>query len=167
MYNEALLDIRKVKAISDYQFEPSITDVLFQNEENITIERSKNTNKIRYIYENDILLLTLRPNNGFFTLNLNSAQKILDHIPPPRLRVVVLTEISEYIKKGRSVFCKHVVNIDDNLRPMDEVIVVDQEDLLLGIGRLKIPVDYIKNFTSGIAVDIRKGIWKSKVKNSN
>lgn len=158
MNNESFLGFRKIKGIADYQFGPPITDVLFANEEDIRIERSKNTNRIRYVFINDILLLTLRPNNGFFTLSLFSAQIILDHIPPPRLRVKVLTEISEFIKKGRSVFCKHVVDIDENLRPMDEVIVVNEEDELLGIGRLKIPVAYVKSFKHGIAIDIRRGI---------
>jgi len=158
MNNELLIGFRKIKAIADYQFNPSITDVLFDNEVDLNIERSKNTNRIRYLYFKDKLLLTLRPNNGYFTLSLFSAQKIINHIPPPSLRVIVLTEISEFIKKGRSVFCKHVVDIDENLRPMDEVIVVNENDELLGIGRLKIPVAYVKSFKSGIAVKIRKGV---------
>ena len=79
MNDQLLIDFRKLKAISDYQFGPSITDILFNNEENLRIERSKNTNRIRYIYEMDDLLLTLRPNNGFFTLSLFSAQKILNN----------------------------------------------------------------------------------------
>ena len=157
-----LLGLRKVKAICDYQFDPKITDILFSNKEEIRLERSKNTNKIRYIYLKDNLLLTLRPSNGFFTLSLFSAKKIIDNTTPPKLRAIVSTEISDFIKKGRNVFCKHVINIDENLRPMDEVIVVDQNDELLAIGRLKIPIDYVKTFKNGVAINVRKGINKSK-----
>ncbi len=157
-----LLGLRKVKAICDYQFDPEITDILFSNKEDIRIERSKNTNKIRYIYLKDKLLFTLRPNNGFFTLSLFSAKKIIDNTKPPKFRAIVATEISDFIKKGRNVFCKHIINIDENLRPMDEVIVVDQNDELLAIGRLKIPVAYVKTFKNGVAVKVRKGINKSK-----
>jgi len=157
-----LLGLRKVKAICDYQFDPEITDILFSNKEEIRLERSKNTNKIRYIYLKDNLLLTLRPSNGFFTLSLFSAKKIIDNTTPPKLRAIVLTEISDFIKKGRNVFCKHVINIDENLRPMDEVIVVDQNDELLAIGRLKIPIGYVKTFKYGVAINVRKGINKSK-----
>ena len=157
-----LLGLRKVKAICDYQFDPDITDILFSNKEEIRLERSKNTNKIRYIYLEDNLLLTLRPSNGFFTLSLFSAKKIIDNTTPPKLRAIVSTEISDFIKKGRNVFCKHVINIDENLRPMDEVIVVDQNDELLAIGRLKIPIDYVKTFKNGVAINVRKGINKSK-----
>ena len=157
-----LLGLRKVKAICDYQFDPEITDILFSNKEEIRVERSKNTNKIRYIYLKDNLLLTLRPSNGFFTLSLFSAKKIIDNTTPPKLRAIVSTEISDFIKKGRNVFCKHIINIDENLRPMDEVIVVDQNDELLAIGRLKIPIDYVKTFKNGVAINVRKGINKSK-----
>ena len=73
-----------------------------------------------------------------------------------------MTDISEFIKKGRNVFCKHVVEVDTNLRPLDEVIVVNQEDELLAIGRLKLPVDFITSFKTGIAVMVRKGVDKSK-----
>lgn len=162
MKSPSILALRKIKAISDYQFGNDITDILFNKEETLTIERSKNTKKIRYVYYNNNLLLSLRPTNGFFTLSLFSARKIINNIPTPRLRVSVLTDISEFIKKGRNVFCKHVVEVDSNLRPLDEVIVVNQEDELLAIGRLKIPVDLITSFTTGIAVMVRKGVNKSK-----
>ena len=157
MNNEILLGLRKIKGISDYQFGIDITDILFDESENIRIERSKNTNKIRYIYYNNNLMLALRPTNGLFTLSLFSAKKIIENTQAPRLRAIILTEVSDFIRKGRNAFCKHIVNIDNNLRTLDEVIVVNQNDDLLGIGRLKIPIPYIKTFKTGIAVNIRKG----------
>ncbi|MFX1568689.1 MAG: PUA domain-containing protein [Promethearchaeota archaeon] len=163
METDLLLGLRQIKAISDYQFGKDITDILFTKINDIRLERSPKTNKIRYIYDNNNLLLTLRPTNGFFTLTPYSASKVIEKIPVPKLRTIVLNDISEFIKKGRNVFCKHVVNIDENLRPMDEVIVVNQNDELLGIGKLKVPVPYVKTFSSGIAVKIRKGIYKSKI----
>ncbi|MHA1291788.1 MAG: PUA domain-containing protein [Promethearchaeota archaeon] len=154
---ELLLALRKIKGISDYQFGPIITDILFDDVNEIHIERSKNTTKIRYIYYQKELLLTLRPNNGLFTLTFLSAKKIIRKTKPPKLRAVVLNEISDFIKKGRNVFCKHVLNIDEDLRPNDEIIVVNEKDELLGIGKLKIPVDFVKTFKRGIAINIRKG----------
>ena len=47
METEQLLAIRKIKAISDYQFGPEITDILFDDIVNIRIKRSKSTDKIR------------------------------------------------------------------------------------------------------------------------
>lgn len=162
MSDNLLLELRKIKAISDYQFGIDITDILFDDKEKISVERSKNTNKIRYVYFQDKLLLTLKPTDGFLTLSFLSAKKIIENTESPRLRTIILTDVSEFIKKGRNVFNKHVVDIDSKLRPLDEVIVVNQNDELLGIGRLKIPVPYIRTFKSGIAINIRKGVNKSK-----
>ncbi|MFX0076406.1 MAG: PUA domain-containing protein [Candidatus Hermodarchaeota archaeon] len=164
MESNLLFSLRKVKAISDYQFGQTITDLLFEDDNEIHIEYSKNTGKIKHVYYKDDLLLNFRPTNGFFTLSLFSANKIVTHIPTPRLRVVVLSEISEYIKNGRNVFCKHVVAIDENLRALDEVIIVNQENELLAIGKLLIPVPYVRSFKTGVAVKVRKGFAsKSKL----
>jgi len=157
MIKTDILALRKLKTISDYQFGQDITDILFDIDNGIKIERSRNTNRIRHIYYNDKLLLSLRPTNGFFTLTKYSAYKIVRNTTIPRMRVIVLTDISEFIIKGRNVFCKHVVDIDKNLRPMDEIIVVNQKDQILAIGRLKIPAHQIKFFESGIAIMVRKG----------
>ncbi|MFX1588803.1 MAG: PUA domain-containing protein [Promethearchaeota archaeon] len=162
MEQELLIILRKVKAICDYQFGPLITDVLFDNN-NINIEFSKNTGRMRHIYYQENLLLNFRPTNGFFTLSLFSAKKIIKSVPKPILRVIVQNEISEFIKKGRNVFCKHIIDIDDNLRALDEVIVVNQKDELLAIGKLMFPVPYLRSFKRGIAVNVRRGINKSKI----
>lgn len=154
---QSILDFRKLKAISDYQFTPQVTDILFKEPDKISIIRSKNTGKIRYIYLDEELLLTLRPTNGLFTLSFLAAEIIIKHLPSPTLRTVVLSEISPFIRKGRNVFCKHVVEIDENLRANDEVIVVNQEDELLAIGRLHIAIPYIKAFQRGVAINVRKG----------
>ncbi len=158
-----ILALRKVKAICDYQFGPTITDILFEDESNIQFIFSRNTGKIKHIYQDNNLLLNLRPTNGFFTLSLFSAERIINNTKSPILRAVVMNEVSEFIKKGRSVFCKHVVDIDFTLRPNDEVIVVNQNNDILAIGKLVIPVPYIRSFQTGIALKIRKGIGKSKL----
>lgn len=163
MERDLLISLRKIKTICDYQFGPLITDVLFDNNNNIRIKFSKNTGRMRHIYYQENLLLNFRPTNGFFTLSLFSAKKIIKSVPKPILRVIVQNEISEFIKKGRNVFCKHIIDIDDNLRALDEVIIVNQKDELLAIGKLMFPVPYLRSFKRGIAVNVRRGIDKSKI----
>jgi uncharacterized protein with predicted RNA binding PUA domain len=163
MDNELLISLRKIRAISDYQFGNDITDILFEKIDNIQLIHSPNTNKIRYIRYNNKLLLSLRPTTGLFTLGLYAAEKIIKNTIPPRLRVIVQNDISDFIKKGRNVFCKHVVDIDDSLRTLDEVIIVNQKEELLALGKLKVPVPLIKTFSIGMAVNVRKGINKSKL----
>ena len=71
---------------------------------------------------------------------------------------MVLSEVAEFIKAGKSVFAKHVVRIDPTLHIGDEVIVVDQEDNLLAIGKLALPPHYFPSMQHGSAVKVRKGI---------
>ena len=163
METKLLFALRKAKAISDYQFGQSVTNILFEDESEIHFEFSKNTGKIKHVFYRNNLLLNLRPTNGFFTLSLFSAEKIIKNIPIPRLRGIVMNEISDFIKIGRNVFCKHITDIDNNLRPSDEIIVVNQEDEILAIGKLVIPVPYVRSFKTGIAIKVRKGISKSKL----
>ncbi|MFX0031206.1 MAG: PUA domain-containing protein [Candidatus Hodarchaeota archaeon] len=163
MEQDFLLTLRKVKAISDYQFGTKITDILFDNSEKVHVSFSKNTGTIRHVYYDNNLMLNFRPDNGFFTLTLFAAKRIISNISTPKLRVIVLNEISEFIKKGRNVFCKHVIDIDADLRALDEVIVVNQDDELLAIGKLMFPTPYVKSFKRGIAVNVRKGLNKSKI----
>jgi predicted RNA-binding protein (TIGR00451 family) len=163
METKLFFNLRKVKAISDYQFGKEITDVLFENEKGIYFKFSKNTGKIKHVYDKDRVILNFRPANGFFTLSIYSAKKIIDLIPPPKLRAIVMSEITDFIKIGRNVFCKHIINIDENLRPNDEIIVVNQEDEILAIGKLMLPVPYVRSFKTGVAIKVRKGIAKSKL----
>lgn len=154
---EQVLGLRQIKEISYYQFGQIITEALFQNESHITFKRSKRTNKVKYVYLDDELLMSLRPTNGLFTLGFLAATIIIKNTSKPIQRTIVMSDVSKFIKEGRNVFCKHVVDIDDNLRPMDEVIVVNEEDELLAIGKLRIPVHYVKTFKNGIAIKVRKG----------
>lgn len=163
MEQDFLLTLRKVKAICDYQFGTNITDILFENNNKVNIIFSRNTGTIRHIYYDKNLILNFRPTNGLYTLTLFAAHKIISNTPKPKLRVIVLNEISEFVKEGRNVFCKHVIDIDPDLRALDEVIVVNQDDDLLAIGKLMFPVPYVKSFKRGIAVNVRKGINKSKI----
>jgi predicted RNA-binding protein (TIGR00451 family) len=162
---DRLLGMRKLRGISDYQFGPEITEVLFSEVDTIRFERSKNTGKIKYVYYDDILILSLRPTNGFFSISLTAGEKIIKSINPPKMRAIVLNEISPFIKEGRNVFCKHIVEIDENLRPKDEIIVVNQNDDILAVGKLEVPVPYVKTFTRGVGIKVRKGADKLKNKN--
>ena len=45
------LFLRKIRAISDFQFGPSITDILLDKKDSIQLICSKNTGKLKHIYE--------------------------------------------------------------------------------------------------------------------
>ncbi|MHA2103868.1 MAG: tRNA guanosine(15) transglycosylase TgtA [Candidatus Hodarchaeales archaeon] len=74
----------------------------------------------------------------------------------PKYRVVVEKDAVQFVLEGRSVFCKFVQDIDDELRIGDEVLIVDIKDELLGSGTLNYSPEEVKSFSKGIAVKTRK-----------
>ena len=80
------------------------------------------------------------------------------HFPYPRHRVVVLDEVSEFIARGRSVFAKHVVDVDRKIRANDEVLVVNTKDELLATGRAVLSAFEMLEVERGVAVKVRQGV---------
>ena len=107
-------------------------------------------------------LATIRPTDGLYSLGLAGAQRIIDNTKMPKRRVVVQNDVSEFIADGRNVFAKHVVRVDPEILPEDEVVVVSEEDKLLAVGRAQLSAEYMLAFQKGTAVKVRHGIKKIK-----
>ncbi|MCS7139980.1 MAG: PUA domain-containing protein [Nitrososphaerota archaeon] len=146
-----------VKMRADYQFGAGAGDALASH--GLKIGISKRTGKPRYVYSNDgKLLATIRWNDGMIALTVEGARLLLKHFKPPRLRVVIVDEAVNHVKKGRSVFAKHVIDVDPKLRSGDEVIVVDRNDNLLAVGRALLSGLEMLAFNVGVAVKVRRGV---------
>lgn len=155
MSEEFLVELVKIRA--DYQFGPGAGEALASR--GIRVEVSRRTGKPRYVYDSDgRLLATIRWNDGFLALTLEGAKLLKSHFEPPQLRVVVKNEVRDFIKRGRSVFAKHVIRADPKIRCGDEVIVVDEEDNLLAVGRAVLSSYEMLAFNSGVAVKVRRGV---------
>jgi uncharacterized protein with predicted RNA binding PUA domain len=50
-----------------------------------------------------------------------------------------------------------VVEVDPDIRPKDEVVVVGKTDCLLAVGRAKMSADAMLDFHRGVAVKVRDG----------
>lgn len=150
------IDIARVTAVADYQFGKGAADLLFSGE--ITFIKSKNTGRIRNVIVDGKHILSMRASDGFFSLKIAGATKLHAGFSSPRMRVVVQQESAEFNQKGRNVFCKFVVDCDENIRPMDEVLVVDENDHLVACGRSLLTRDEMLSFERGLAVLVREGI---------
>ena len=149
--------VELVKMRADYQFGPGAGEVLASR--GIRVEVSKRTGKPRYVYDSDgRLLATIRWSDGFLALTLEGARLLKQHLKPPRLRVVIKNDVRDFVKEGRSVFAKHVIKVDPEIRCGDEVIVVDEEDNLLAVGRAVLSSYEMLAFNSGVAVRVRRGV---------
>lgn len=149
--------VELVKMRADYQFGPGAGEGLVSR--GIRVEVSKRTGKPRYVYDSDgRLLATIRWSDGFLALTLEGARLLKQHLKPPRLRVVIKNDVRDFVKEGRSVFAKHVIKVDPEIRCGDEVIVVDEEDNLLAVGRAVLSSYEMLAFNSGVAVKVRRGV---------
>jgi predicted RNA-binding protein (TIGR00451 family) len=154
-----------LKSIFAYQFSSKFSDLFFKVDlDLLQYKFSKKTGKIRYIYYDKELQASYRANLGTFTLTLSTGLRILPQFPSPNLRIVVQNDVSPFIRDGKSVFCKHVVLLDESLLLGDEVFVVNEEDQLLAVGKMDIPATYVQYFNNGTAVNVRKGINSFKPK---
>jgi 7-cyano-7-deazaguanine tRNA-ribosyltransferase len=144
----------KIKAMADYLFGKGAGNALCAH---ARAEFAK-TGRIRRIYSDDVLLATVRASDGFFVLTKEGAERI-HRLEYPKNRVIIEDrEVGGFIKEGRSVFAKFVVDCDPEMRPHQEVIVVDGEDNLLATGKAILNADEMLAFDRGIAVKVRRGI---------
>ncbi len=152
--------LRTVRVIADYQFGRGAGRILFPDTCKFVL--SPTTGRIRQVKDGGVRIATLKADSGWFTLSIEGARRLHEAFEYPKLRVVVLKDVAEFIAQGKSVFAKHVVDVDPNIRANDEVIVVDEGDRLLATGRAVLSAKEMLEFSRGVAVSVRQGIKKLK-----
>ncbi|MHA1238444.1 MAG: PUA domain-containing protein [Candidatus Odinarchaeia archaeon] len=152
--SEKTLYLKKIRGIADYQFKPDTGVKIFPDDVQFTF--SKSTGRIRHILLNGVILATIRPKDGLLALSLEGAKLLHKNSKKPDFRVVVTDDAIPYIKKGRSVFAKHVITADEQIRPHAEVLIVDKNDSLIGIGKAILNGTEMMHFKRGVAVKTRK-----------
>ena len=141
--------------MADYQFGKGIGAKLFPDD--VEILFSRRTGRIRYVYLKSKRLATLRPTDGLFSLSVTGAKRIAENTISAKCFVTVQNDVSEFIADGGDVFAVHVVKANDEIRPKDEVIVVDEGGKVLAVGRAVLSGEEIKSFKIGVAVKVRRG----------
>ena len=151
-------DVKKVKAIADYQFGWGAGEALFEG--NIKIEKSKKTGKIRHIYDGKTLIVNMRASDSYLVLSKEGARRLHKAMPYPQNRVVVNEDSEPFALDGKSIFSKFVIECDENIRSNDEVLIVNRDDKLLAYGKSLLSAVEINNFQTGQAIKTRKGFKK-------
>jgi len=148
--------LQKIRSIADYQFGVEVGRKLFPSE--VRIVYSKRTGRIRHIYLGEKMLATLRPTDGFFSLTITGAKRIMELTKPQKLWVRIQEEAEPFIAKGKSVFAKHIVDADEEIRPQEEMIVVNKKGEVLAVGKAMLSGKEMKTFGRGVAVRVRRGV---------
>jgi len=161
--NDKQNELLKIRSIADYQLGKGTGKALFPDKVNIVL--SINTGRIRHIYLDHYLLATLRPTDGMFSLTLAGAKRLIKGVKSPRLWVKVQKDIESFIAQGKSVFAKHVVDADEEIRPQEEVIIIGENNRVLAVGKAVLTGKEMKAFKHGVAVKVRRGA-SEEVKNT-
>lgn len=148
-------DLLRAKAVSRYQFGTDATDALFKGKIELVVSRK--TGKIRNVISDGEHVLSMRAGDGLYTLRKEGASRIVSEVPAPHMRVIVNDDAVPFVSEGRNVFCQFVTDCDEELRPMEEVIVTDKDDKVVATGRLMMIADEIRSFKKGVAVKVRSG----------
>ncbi len=145
----------KVRTIADYQFGKGVGEKLFP--ENVEIQLSPRTGRIRFINLDGERLATLRPTDGMLSLSIKAAKFIAENLSSAQCFVTVQNGVSKFIAQGGDVFAVHVVKVDNEIRAKDEVIVKDEAGNVLAVGRALISSVEMTSFKIGVAVKVRHG----------
>jgi predicted RNA-binding protein (TIGR00451 family) len=148
--------LQKIRSVADYQFGRDAGMKLFPDA--VRIVYSRNTGKIRHIHLKEELLATLRPTTGLLILTVAGAKRLVREVNPLRCWVKVDDDAEAFVKKGRSAFAKHVIDADPEIRPNEEVVVINRTDNVLAVGRAMLSGEEMTQFSRGIAVRVRRGV---------
>ena len=157
--------LTNLRVSADYQFGAGVGDALFPPDEPITVRYSSG-GRPRQVLAGDVDETPGSPvgdriatygTDGRFTLGQTGARRMQAALSPPSSRVVVGEESEPYVRDGRNAFAKFVVDADRAIRPGDEVVVVDECDRPLAVGRAELSGAEALAFASGAAVKVRHG----------
>jgi predicted RNA-binding protein (TIGR00451 family) len=148
-------DLKRIRAIAEYQFGSGAGVALFPDD--VKIVHSRNTGRIRHIYLGDAFQATFRPTDGVFTLTIAAAKRLIEQVPDLAYTVTVNEEAAEFVSQGKNVFAKHVLRAGEKIRPGDEVIIITEKSSVVGVGKALLLCEEMKAFKIGVAVKTRRG----------
>jgi predicted RNA-binding protein (TIGR00451 family) len=148
-----ILDERRRFAIMlDYEFGAGTSRALPRR--GLGFLYSRKSDRLKQVDHEGRLFAVIRP-NGAIALSLYAASILATSRAFLRNSVTVSDEAAEFVRKGKSVFCKFVVRVGGHVLPGGEVVVLDRKGTPIGVGRAVVPGVYMREFKAGVAVKVR------------
>jgi len=150
-------DIRRLAIMVDYLFGRGVSRAL--PKEGFRLYYSRRSGRVKTIFFDGELFATIKP-NGAMALSVAGATMLARS---PRFRqncVQVSDDVAEFVKGGKSVFCKFVRWAGKNVYPKGEVAVIDGSGKVIGVGMAILNGAAMAQFKSGAAVKVRAGLSK-------
>ena len=146
----------ELRTIADYQFGAGAGAALFPPGEAIEIRRSS-SGRPRQLVADGSRLVSYGV-DGRFTLGIAGGRRLAAAFDRPRCRVVVGDDSEPFVREGKNAFAKFVSEVDPEIRPGDEVLVVHERGDLLAVGRAELSAEGMADFDTGMAVKVREGV---------
>ena len=146
----------RVRATADFQFGRGAADALLRGVLSYVV--SKNTGKVRNVHADGEHVLSLRAEDGLFTLKAAGARRLHRAFSSPTQRIVVDPDAIPFVREGKNVFAKFVHDADPELRPLDEALIVSPDDELCAVARTTMNRREMLAFKRGVAAHVREGV---------
>ncbi len=147
-----------LRNLARYQFGIEAGDALFRHDliNSMKIKYSRNTGRIRYVFLMDKPYLSVRTSDGFLTLSIPAAKVLLESLNSSEFFVTVYNQFVNYIYSKKEVLTKHIKSADPKLKSGCEVVVIDEDRRLIGVGRAMLNGDEMLEIKRGIGIKLRK-----------
>lgn len=146
----------RIRATADFQFGRGAADALLGGTVSFVV--SRNTGKVRNVIVDGDHVLSLRAEDGLFTLKAAGARRLHRSFEAPRLRVVVEADAVPFHREGKNVFAKFVTDADPDLRPGDEALIVSPADALVAVAQVTMNRREMIAFRRGLAARVREAV---------
>ncbi|MFW9767807.1 MAG: tRNA guanosine(15) transglycosylase TgtA [Candidatus Thorarchaeota archaeon] len=147
---------RKLRAILSYQWGSKVSGLA--DHQDLKVEISRSTGKIRQIKLGDEIILTLVPTTGLFTATYEGGRQLIEHGLDSKYKVRLDDEVRQFVIDGKSALAKFIVHASPELRAGEEIAVVDSSNILLGVGKALLSGREMMTFQRGVAVNIRHSL---------
>ncbi|KDE57502.1 PUA domain containing protein [Halostagnicola sp. A56] len=148
--------IENLRTVADYQFGAGAGEALFPADASQTIKRTASGRPQQVL--SDAGRIVSFGTDGRFTLGVEGGRRLVSALESPVYRVVVDDESEPFVRDGKNVFAKFVLEVDAGIRPGDEVAVVHERGDVIAVGRAELAAEGIRDFETGMAVKVRSGV---------
>ncbi|MDG6926453.1 MAG: queuine tRNA-ribosyltransferase [Nitrososphaerota archaeon] len=143
---------RRFALMLDYEFGRGTSSALPKS--GLEFFYSRKSDRLKQVNHEGRLFAIIRP-NGAIALTLYSSSVLVSSAAFLGNSVTVSDEAVEFVRRGKSVFCKFVTKVGKHVLPGGEVVVLDGRGSPIGVGRAKVAGIYMREFKAGVAVKVR------------
>ena len=142
------IEINKIQNLVDYQFGKDFHSSIIT--ENSFIKEIRNK---KYLFVNKQRFAGIDSSTGLLQLELLAAEKML------KLNKNIIKYAGDSFQ-GSSLYCAGITEADEKIIPGDEIILINKDGNLLGVGKAQISGKDMVTYEKGLAAIIRKKLKK-------